>query len=297
MKRVPIISLLLVFLTSCDLYNQDDYTELVVVESYMIANRSLPAVRISKTVSVSEEYSMQSSGLSGANVQISLLDSEGNIVETYAYIPLGVEQPGIYRPADLSDTVLPTRSYRLDINFNNRQEVLYATTIVPDQVNIENSVQEEVVYQSDEQLEIVLSPTQRTQSQNFFVFDSISLEPSTENLTPFYRASVVNGNSQINDFIKNSSGLINEGNFTVNQDGTIALKYPWIGAAFYGDNLIVTNSVGKSLADFVRSQEVQLGGSTLSPGEIPNLTYNIDGGIGIFGSISSDTVQTRFLRP
>jgi hypothetical protein len=41
--------------------------------------------------------------------------------------------------------------------------------------------------------------------------------------------------------------------------------------------------------DFLRSQDVQTGGSTLSPGEIQNIRYNINGGIGIFGSMAADT--------
>jgi len=49
--------------------------------------------------------------------------------------------------------------------------------------------------------------------------------------------------------------------------------------------------------DFLRSQSVQTGGSTLSPGEIQNIDYNVEGGIGIFGSMASDTIAVNILEP
>jgi hypothetical protein len=67
--------------------------------------------------------------------------------------------------------------------------------------------------------------------------------------------------------------------------------------AFYEDNLIVANTIDDNVYDFIRSQETQLGGSTLSPGEIQNVIYNIEGGIGVFGALASDTVQVYIKRP
>jgi hypothetical protein len=204
---------------------------------------------------------------------------------------------GIYIPAGDEHSVLSGRTYRVDVEFTDRDNILSAETTVPDQISVINEIRESVVYQSDEQLEIVLAPTVQTGSQNVFVFDALAQDPSEENLTPFYLAAVNDGNTEIEDLLSNSSGLINEGNFDLMPDGSISLLFPWIGAAFYGETIVVTNSVDRNVAELIRSQEVQLGGSTLSPGEIPNLRYNVEGGIGIFGSITSDSVTTNFLRP
>ncbi|HBQ58078.1 MAG TPA: hypothetical protein DD671_00195, partial [Balneolaceae bacterium] len=95
----------------------------------------------------------------------------------------------------------------------------------------------------------------------------------------------------------NSSGIINEANFQDNQDGTITLSYPWIGIAFYGVNNIVANAIDDNVYDFVRSQQVQLGGSMLSPGEIQNVIYHVEGGLGVFGSLATDTVTTFVSQP
>jgi hypothetical protein len=296
MKIITSFLIILLLTVSCDTYNQDTYQELIVIEGYIVAGRDLPEIRVSSTMPVDMEYRFSEAALNSANIQIVLLNENNEATEVFEYIP-DSEIPGVYRAIASPHIALPGRTYRLDLDFDNRQEVLTATTTVPDQVQIANAVKDTVVYQSDDQLEILLSPTQKTQNQNIFVFDSIARHPTLENLTPFYRSAVLDGDAEIGDFIKNSSGLINEGNFEINPDGTILLKFPWIGVAFYEENQVVTNSVDRNLADLIRSQEVQLGGSTLSPGEIPNLVYNIDGGIGIFGSISSDTVQTYFRRP
>jgi hypothetical protein len=290
-----LLLLILLPIQACETYTQESYTELVVVETYLVAGRTLPLVQVSRTLPVSERYSFEDAALSGANVRLILLNDSGNPEEVFLYS--ATSRTGIYAAPEEDHTILPRRTYRIEIDFNNRDETLTAVTTVPDQVQVINDVRESVVYQSDEQLEIVLAPTVQTQKQNVFVFDSIAENPTQENLTPFYRAAVVDGDASIEDFRNNSSGLINEGNFVLLPDGSISLFFPWIGAAFYGETLVVTNSVDQNLSDLIRSQEVQLGGSTLSPGEIPNVVYNIEGGIGIFGSLSSDTVRTAFLRP
>lgn len=294
MKYLIISILLLGIFIGCDPYSQDEYEEYVVVEAYAVAERSLPIVRISRTVPVNEEYDFTDAALGGANVQITLLDEDGNDIQSFPYSQV---VDGIYQSTNFLHRVRPRQTYRLDINFNNRNEVLTATTTVPDQFSIINEIPDTVIYLSDQQLETVLSATQQTQDQKVYVFNTIKENPVVEQLTPFYLDAVVNGDSEVEDFANNSSGLVNEGNFTLNEDGTTTLVFPWIGVAFFEENRVVTNSVDANIRDLIRSQDVQLGGSTLPPGEIPNVRYNIKGGIGIFGSIASDTVSTFFARP
>ena len=292
---ILLIGLQAILNAGCELYEQDEYRELVQVESYLVEGRQLPVVRVSRTLPIDVEYTFENAALSGAIITISLLDENGEAEEIFPY--LAGAASGIYIPLDQTHIVEARRSYRIDVSFNNRDEQLTAVTTVPDQIQVINDVRESVVYQSEEQLEIVLAPTVQTQDQNVFVFDALARNPAFESLTPFYLSVVTDGDAEIEDFFSNSSGLINEGNFDIMADGTISLNFPWIGAAFYGETTVVTNSVDRNVAELLRSQEVQLGGSTLSPGEIPNLRYNIEGGIGVFGSISSDSVVTNFLRP
>lgn len=296
MKRFTTLffSVLLLSLFGCGIYEQDDYTELVVLEAYAIANRELPDVRLSITVPAMEEYNFSDAALTEASVTISLLKQDGSVDQSFDYRQ---QAAGVYRSIDRNHLVEAGRSYRVDITFGDRSEVLSARTTVPRQFEILSEVAESYVYQSENQLELLLSATESDARQNIYVFNTLAREPSTENLTPFYKDAVENRDAELTEFLNNSSGLINEGNFEILEGQTIQLRFPWIGVAFFGENAVVTNSVDQNLADLVRSEELQLGGSTLPPGEIPNLIYNVEGGIGVFGSIATDTVITRFVRP
>ena len=300
MKKVNLatfITITALLLFGCDSYDQDDYQEYIVVEGYAVAGELLPNIRISTTSPANSEYSFEDNIIRNAIVLVTLLDENGEAEEVFEYVE-SFEERGIYMPIVQSYRVEARRTYKLDIVFTDRDDEISAVTTVPDQVSVVNEIPESVEYQSENQLEIILAEPQQTRDQNVFVFNTISLEPAIENLTPFYLSIVEDEDDvDISDYVRNSSGLINEGNFDPLPDGTILLRFPWIGVAFYGDNLVVTLSVDKNLSDVIRSQEVQLGGSTLSPGEIPNLLYNIEGGIGVFGSLSADTIRTSFSRP
>lgn len=298
MMKNLLLLFLCIWLAGCEAYNQDDYQEMVVIEAYAVANRPLPVIHVTSTLPADAEYDEKTAGLDNAIVQVSLLDDNGDDEETFEYFA-STSEPGLYWPHPPGHTILPERTYRMDVQFNDRPEQLRAFTTIPEEFTIVNEVQDTVTYQSDEQLELIVSAIQREASQNTFEINVTAQNPTIGNLTPFYLTSVEDEDAdvEIEDFINNSSGLINEENFDIRQDGTISLLFPWIGVAFYEENLVVTNSVDKNLTDLIRSQEVQLGGSTLPPGEIPNVRYNVEGGIGIFGSLSSDTVETYFKNP
>ncbi len=104
-------------------------------------------------------------------------------------------------------------------------------------------------------------------------------------------------NIRLEFYANSSSGIINEGNFEINPDGSFTIQYSWAGFTFYEQNLLVANTIDDNVYDYVRSQTVQLSGSSLSPGEIQNVIHNIEGGIGIFGSLASDTTETYVNRP
>ncbi|MBO6586043.1 MAG: DUF4249 family protein [Gracilimonas sp.] len=284
-------------ITSCNVYPQDDYEELYVVESYLVANRQLPQVRLSTTIPADEVYDFEEAAVNDAIIEVRLLANgpESSVEQSFTY---SNAETGIYQP-DQNHAVIPERTYQLHISFPGSNDVITAHTIIPGSFEILGGVAESVVYQSTKQLEITLSESSYPGRQNIFVFNAISFEPDAEDLTPFYADVFRDSDDPEEDLTllsNNSSGIINEGNFEVNPDGSVTVKYPWIGIAFYGVNDIVANTLDDNVYDFVRSQQVQLGGSTLSPGEIQNVIYHVDGGIGVFGSLASDTVTTNVER-
>ena len=289
------LSLLLLVMFSlflaCETYEQSDYEEYYVVESYLVANRALQQVRLSTTAPAFEFYSFENTAVSNATVLLRLMNTDGSSVDsTFTFT---MSEPGIYQPDD-SHRVLPARTYRLDITTPDMSEVT-ATTVVPDTFRVVSGIQDTLVYQSTEQLEVNLSESSYPGRQNVYIFNTLSLNPIEENLTPLY-ADFYEDEDDLLEFSNTSSGLLNEGNFDVNPDGSITVRYPWIAIAFYESNNIVASTVDDNIYDYIRSASVQLGGSTLSPGEIQNVITHVEGGIGLFGAMASDTIRTFIKR-
>jgi len=281
-------------IAGCEPLNQDEYEEFFVIESYAVAGRPLPDITIKRTADATEFFDDEALRVNNASVQLLRLDESGNIIDQYGYSLS--DNIGVYSAENRNAVIIDGGTYQFIADVPGADEQIRATTIVPDSFEIISDIPEQLVYQGTEQLEITITNTTPEFRQNVFVFSTIAQEPVEENLTPFYKASFDDDNIDLDDVIINSSGLINEGSFDINPNNTITLRFPWLGVAFYGENVVVINSVDENLFDLVRSQEVQLGGSTLSPGEIPNVLYNTEGAIGVFGSMSTDTVNTRFIR-
>lgn len=315
-----LLMLVLLSTAGCSLYPQDSFTELVVVESYFVTGEPLAEVRVSRTLPVFEEYTFEKAALEGANVVITEISSAGEPLQSYLYVP---SEPGIYTPADPSVRVKPSTRYDLRVSFGNRDEEVRATTHTPAQIEIVNEIPELIQYQSEEQFILLIDPAVQTDEAGLastpspsptstapsistststppnvtFIINTIAQDTLFENLTPFYRNLYEEiDDIEFSELQVNSSGLLNEANFGRNADGLIELQYPWLAVVFLGRNEVVIHSVDENTNLFLRSQSVQLGGSTLPPGEIPNITYRIDGGIGIFGSSATDTarIQVQF---
>jgi hypothetical protein len=293
MKKLIAIITTLALLSGCELYEQDEYQEYYVVESYLIANGNLQQVRLSTTNPIDETYQFEDNAISGATVKIQRLNPDSSVADEYAY---ELQQPGIYTPVN-NITVEAAQLYRLHVTTENGDEIS-STTYVPGNFETINELEPSYVYQGEQQVELTTTPSSYiTNRQTYFIFTINALDPTPNNLTPFYADQVDDDETDIEEYYVNSSGIVNEGNFDQNSDGTITLRLPWLAVAFYGTNNIVVNAIDDNLYDFIRSHDTQSGGSTLSPGEIQNIRYNVEGGIGIFGSMASDTIGTFIARP
>ncbi|MDX1617443.1 MAG: DUF4249 family protein [Balneolaceae bacterium] len=283
-----ILVILAAVIAGCDLYPQDEFEENYVVESYLVADRDLAQVRITRSVPIDREFSAESASVDNAEVRIRLLDASGSPEQTYAY---AAQSAGIYIPEN-PEPVLPLRTYELQVTISGTGEVIRSTTTVPGAFTTIGSVVDSIAYQDPAQVVINTTPTQYPgRDQAFFIFNVNAIDPRPENLTPFYSDLVNEQDENIRNYYKNSSGIINEDNYNRNADGTLTLRVPWLAVAFYENNFIVANAIDDNIYDFVRTQEVQSGPSTLPPGEFQNVRNHVEGGIGIFGSLASDTVR------
>lgn len=268
----------------CDLYGQDEFEEDYVVESYLIALQPLPEIKISKSIPFNKSYRFEENSVSGAAVRLHRYNEEGQKEYSYLY---QMQSPGIYSPdpADSTDRIKPRKTYRLEIAFPDEpSRHIHATTTVPDTFSVRQVVRDRAIYQDEKQLEFTISRNRSDGRQLYFIYATESMNPVEENMTPFWKQAV----DDPEEARRIRTTIVNEENFDVNEDGTLTLRMPWIGIAFYGENIISTFSLDDNTYDFFRSQPVQAGGGpgTLSPGEIQNIIYNIDGAIGLFGSMS-----------
>ncbi len=295
-KITLIVASVFLFTVACDPYTQDSYTEQVVVEAYLTVGNLMPPVRLSTTSEATMFYNSEQLALRNAQVMIWELDEQSDQKESR--ITYEEESPGIYQPTE-KHRVIPGAKYLLEV-MHPDYETISAQTQVPNAFSILNGIPDTLIYQSTEQLKLELSAEAAEDGQNYYVIITVAKNPLEELLTPFYSEFLDDSNEEakeqnLQELTINSSGILNEGNFERNQAGNVEIRYPWLAVAFYGENAIIPSVIDRNLYDYIRSESVQLGGSTLSPGEIQNVITPIHGGVGIFGSMARDTANTVIL--
>lgn len=283
----------------CDTTAPSDHVSELVVESFQAAGESLATVRLSRTAAVNTLYDFAALAVAGVEVNVQLLSSDGSIEQNFAYHMVPGER-GVY-VADDSDLVLPLRTYRLLVTDPASGTYLTAETLVPGGFSVARTTRDHVVYQSTEQFELEVTPSLYPGRQSYYIFSVEALDAHIPMLTPFYRAIITPNNDgdedELRDYIIVESPIINEENYEVNPDETLTIRLPWVAVAFFGRNRVTVNAIDNNVYDFVRSQAVQQGGSTLSPGEIPNVIEHVDGGRGLFGSFARVTLDVFVDRP
>ena len=307
----------------CDGFVDDAFTPELVVSASVGVGEPLPVLSLSETSPLLEVYDPAVVAVSGATVTVTLLAADGSDAQVYAYGPAG--GPGLYAPLDTTILGLPDRTYRLDVRDGDR--ALTATTTVPPALSLVQGPGAETVYGTGQGPELVITRTSTAARQSAFVASTRALaavpfvevpgaEPGddpryrsvptvgTFGLTPTYErflgcdpaeddpAAVVCDFDPRENALTGTSPVINEAGYVDRGDGTVLVQVPYLAVGFYGPVRISLVSVDQALEDFVESQAIQGGGSTLSPGEIPNVTTNVAGGRGVFGAYARVTAET-----
>jgi hypothetical protein len=285
-------------LIGCDSINPAPSTidRQVVVESYQIASEPLAPVRLSYTLGVNEVYEVGAQAVRNASVTVYELTEARDTVATYAYIEV---DNGRYIAPDPNILVKPGTRYALRANVEGAR--ISAETFVPGDFVQVTAGPDSVFYQDIEPYASNVTRSFTPARQSAYVFSVEAMVIDTAALTPFYKASLGDDPSEkdleeaLERFALVSSPIVNEGNYEENADGSITIRLPWFAIAFYGSNKITTTAIDENLYDYFRSSAVQQGGTTLSPGEIPNVLENVEGGIGFFGSMTrlADTVYVK----
>jgi hypothetical protein len=285
--------MLLPAVVSCELYKQDAYVEQYVVDAWLVALEPMPAIRLSTTSPINERFTLENRGVNNAEVVVKRVASGGQVLEIFPFSPSG---NGVYTPARTAEPkplIEPNAIYELEILIGPERHRISAKTVIPDTFMVVSLNATELVYQGQEQFTLELTPSVAPNRMTWYIFTGSTLAPETAELTPFYAGL----NDPREDFFVVSSGILNENSTRNNGSDLVELVFPWIGVAFYGPNRISASAVDQNIYDFIRSANVQLGAPNQSPGEIENLIYNIEGGIGIFGSYATASVEVEVLKP
>lgn len=268
-----------------------------VVESYQEVGESIGQVRLSRTGEVNELYSPPDLAVEGATVRIELLSESGEVEQTFSMLPSPTEA-GVYGSSS-NHRILPLRTYRLEVDLPDGAGMLSTETLTPGDFEIVRDGLKEVTYQRNPQFELGVTRSNYPTRQTVFVFSVEGLNAHIATLTPFYNDIIEPDNDgdedELDDYRIVQSPPVNEENYDVESDGTLTLSLPWLAVAFYGPNRVSVSAIDDNLYDFLRSYGIQQGGSTLSPGEIPNAIDHVDGGIGVFGSFARVSSETNIV--
>lgn len=289
------------FVGGCDLLNPSEFSAEVVISGFLSAGDPLPEVRLTRTVPVGDSYDLESAAVRNGDVRIQLLTDDGSVETEYEYqFQLG--SSGYYRYGDGDSTagwagfsrpvevVRPLRTYRLIADVPEFGRVT-STTTVPDTFSVKNVSRDSVTYQSGTPFTFELTPPAFPGRQSVFIFTTTALDGFEHQLTPFARSLLEDGDDvTLADLRERTSPILNEENFDPSNEA-LRIQFPWLAIYFYGRNRVSIQALDDNLYDFIRSQNVQQGGSTRPPGEIPNVIDPIDGGRGIFGSYAEAFVD------
>lgn len=289
---------MVLLVSGCDVIESPTVERQPVVEAYLVEGDTLPEVRLSRTASVDASLGGQEA-ITGAEVVIEQLGADGAASKTTLY---RLDSAGVYVPEVPAPTVQGGATYRLRATLPGGAEVSAETTI-PTNLSLVEAVNTESIFLSEQQPSFTVTRATVRDAPVVFIFTTTSLldfdamtdEAIRDELTRFYDDGFDEDEDDVRDFRVNDSPIVNQGNYEDNGDGTITIDYPWIALAFCKRNEVAVSVLDRALYDYIRTQVAQQGG--LSPGEIPNIVDNIDGGTGIFGSYTRITTTIDITCP
>ena len=291
----------------------------LVVSAFLEAGASLPPVTLTRVAPLFEPFDPSRAGVAGAEVSVSLLGPDGSAEETTRYLEF---QNGTYQAIEPGvPRVLPGRTYRLDVTGPGGERLTAQTTVPPD-FEILEEPPPSVVYGSGLGPTVRLTLSSTAARRAVFVLSTQALAPAA------FERVVVDGETRYRgragegaflpvpivrrfadceeeadgallceqdpaeDFGRGTSPVLNEDSYINLGDGTARVQIPFIAFGFFGPQEVTFLSLDGAFQDFVETQAIQFAPTTLSPGEIPNVTTNVEGGLGVFGSFVRETVET-----
>jgi hypothetical protein len=305
LKRLVLL-LVMVLLSACSTERSDDEffapggADVLVVDATMSVGKVFPDVYVTETLSPNQPFSYAAAGVLGATVTI-----EGG-GSTMDYFGVGSTQPGRYAPVSNSP-VEGGVTYRLTVTVPDGRVVRASTTTpgplrVREWVLLDSSGQNVLQQLSTFDEFSGNEDTLYTLDENQLTFGVGLLEVRLENDPAEGYLVGLQSLDLDSELLVDTSFLDDEDvdDFTrINQSPPFAatqsyIRAPWFAIYYEGRYLVRVFKMDRNWYDLARTDPILGAGGFGFGGEAGDNTtpplFHVDGGVGLFGSLASDSI-------
>ena len=291
--KYGLLIIVLLLLSGCDSYKQDSFKPEYSVTAYLAANDEMPQIRLTQTTPAKNDGTTSATDVSDAHITVSEVGSNGSVISSVLYQYGG---GNTYKPAS-AQTVTPGATYQLNIDIPSTNHQMQAECIIPGSFHVKTADSAPAKYQQTNGIKLLSTPSSYPGREGYYVIAALSQQSDTANLTPYYANKVATESyTPTSSLMKISSQIFNAGDFQKDSNGNLIMTVPWEIFAFYGENQLVVYALDDNTYDYLRSLDVQYSSTQVTPGQLYNLIYHVQGGIGLFGGIATDTVTVTITR-
>jgi len=276
------------------LYAPQD-VDVPVVDAVLVVGQPLPPLLLSRTQPADQEYSFRDAAISDADVRVIVADGDTVRYEETTWY-------GRYEPIDeMGRLVEPSATYRLRIE-TTEGELVTAVTTTPAPIEVGEWVllagsgnPEDRVLRTFEELGDAVYDA----PENQLVYPQGVLETQLQSTPALGYQLALSSLDLDSDFVIDPPFLDDEDLASIERDGSSPviepsegnIRLPWFAVFFEGRHFYLVQSLDQNVFDLVRTTPqsgLGFGGNAGDNFERP--IYHVEGGIGVFGSVSRDSV-------
>jgi len=312
LKRVLLAVLLALSASSCSTErDENDFfapggVGIPVVDAMLVVGRPFSDVYLTRTLAPNQSFTLERAAIRGATV--SIRDDFGNVI---GYSEDG-DIPGRYLSmVPTSTRVLPSRTYRLSVTLDDGS-LLRATTTTPRQIDVASwvllddtgtQVLQELSTFADHGDTVYAEPENQIQYPEGLIEVRLNSAPATG-----YQLGLASldlgsqllidtdflDDEDIESFTRTNSSPPFEANETY-------FRVPWFAVYYEGRYKLRLFAMDRNWYDLARTDPVLGGGGIGFGGEAGDNTtrpiFHVEGGIGLFGSMSADSTGFYVVPP
>ena len=239
----------------------------IVVDAVLYVDRTLPEIIVTRTRAANVAITEEAAAVNDAEVTV----LQG--LAEYRYESVG--HLGRYLPPPGSPKVRPSTEYRLRVNALGRE--VHGVTVTPGRISLD-----EIAIVEETSMEVIRRFDPESSRRNEVVYREGLIEVRFDPLdVEAYQVVVLEGEPD------------DEGGSPPLEARDGRLLLPWFAIGSSGEHQVEVYALDRNLFDFLRSVVASgqnaFGFGSLAGDTFERPVFNLDGGIGVFGSASVDT--------